>query len=172
MPRNRFQPTHGMKGTPTYASWEAMKTRCTNPRSSSFGDYGARGVRVCDRWRESFAAFLSDMGERPVGKTLDRWPDRRGHYEPGNCRWATKTEQQRNTTANVVLEREGVSLTLGEWAARQGIAQTTLSYRLRHGWTAEEALSLRPRLGLKRSPPARTTTGRFASKFGAEVELP
>lgn len=171
MPRNRFTPTHGMAGTPTYASWEAMKTRCTNPNSDTFADYGGRGVTICERWLD-FANFLADMGERPAGKTLDRWPNPAGNYEPGNCRWATKEEQQRNTTANVLVTFNGETLTQTEWASRQGIKQTTLSYRLRHGWSALEALSLVPRLGLKRSPPARRTDGTFASKFGEEVELP
>jgi hypothetical protein len=168
--RNRFKPVHGMHGTPTYKSWEAMKTRCTNPRSSSYADYGGRGVRVCSRWL-SFEAFLADMGERPDGKTLDRWPNKSGDYSPDNCRWATKLEQQRNTTANVLVTFGGETLTQAEWAARSGIKQSTLSYRLRAGWTPLEALSLMPRLGLKRRPPTRGIGGQFASKFGETVEL-
>jgi hypothetical protein len=89
--------THGMKGTPTYRSWVAMKNRCTNPRQDNYGRYGARGIAVCDRWlgEGGFDAFLYDMGERPEGTTLDRIdPD--GNYEPANCRWATAEEQERN----------------------------------------------------------------------------
>lgn len=159
--------SHGLRSSPTYSTWTAMKTRCTNPKSKSFPDYGGRGVKVCERWND-FAAFLADMGERPAGTTLDRWPNVNGDYEPGNCRWATKQDQQRNTTANVLISHDGETLTQAEWAQRKGIKQSTLSYRLRHGWTPLEALSLVPRLGLKRSPPARRSNG----KFGEEVELP
>jgi hypothetical protein len=80
----------------TYRSWTSAIQRCHNPNNSSFPVYGARGISVCDKWRNSFAAFLADMGERPTGATLDRWPDGKGNYEPGNCRWATKREQTLN----------------------------------------------------------------------------
>ncbi len=82
--------------TPTYFSWQAMKMRCLNPRHKKFYLYGGRGISVCERWLESFDNFLSDMGERPDGKTLDRYPNKDGNYEPGNCRWATQTEQLSN----------------------------------------------------------------------------
>lgn len=171
--RNRNSSlSHGLHGSPTYKTWEAMKTRCTNPRSTSYPDYGGKGIKVCDRWLDSFMAFLSDMGERPSGKTLDRWPDLAGDYEPGNCRWATKQEQQRNTTANVHVTFNGETLTQAEWAQRQGIKQTTLSWRLRTGWSVEAALLLTPRLGLKRAQPPRRENGTFAPKFGEEVDLP
>lgn len=118
-----------------------------------------------------FASFLADMGERPKGKTIDRFPDPNGNYEPGNCRWATRIEQQRNTTVNVLVAFDGQTLTQAEWAQRTGINQRTLSHRLRSGWTALEALSLAPRLGLKRRPPSRGRGGRFASKFGDEIDI-
>jgi hypothetical protein len=78
-----------------YASWVAMKARCANPRAQNYVHYGGRGITVCARWRDSFEAFLEDLGERPGGTTLDRIdPD--GHYEPGNVRWATWKEQRQN----------------------------------------------------------------------------
>jgi hypothetical protein len=86
---------HGMSKTLMFFAWEQMKQRCYNPRNHKFKDYGARGITVCDQWRESFAAFLADMGERPPGKSIDR-RENDGNYEPGNCRWATRLEQAAN----------------------------------------------------------------------------
>lgn len=90
----RVRFTHGMTDTPTYRTWAAMWTRCTNPRSEKYRLYGARGIGVCSRWR-SFENFLADMGERPPGKTIDR-VNVDGPYEPSNCRWATPREQVLN----------------------------------------------------------------------------
>ena len=93
--------TRGGK-TPEYYIFREMIARCTRPTDISWKYYGARGIRVCDRWTNSFAAFLADMGPRPVGInggspmfSIDRI-DNDGHYEPGNCRWATSAEQSRN----------------------------------------------------------------------------
>lgn len=90
--------THGNSGTPTHRSWLAMKKRCYNPSVSPKYHYGK--VKVCKRWRNDFQAFLKDMGERPEGMTLDRYPDPRGDYKPSNCRGATASQQQRNRRDN------------------------------------------------------------------------
>jgi hypothetical protein len=87
---------HRLGGTsPTYQSWRAMIKRCEYPTTNSFEYYGGRGIKVCERWH-SFEKFLADMGERPKGKSIDRFPDVNGNYEPTNCRWASPLEQTRN----------------------------------------------------------------------------
>lgn len=85
---------HSKERTPTYYSWEAMKTRCLNEKSKDYSRYGGRGIMVCERWMV-FENFLADMGIRPEGKTLDRI-DGNGHYEPDNCKWSTYLEQRYN----------------------------------------------------------------------------
>ena len=86
--------TSGGKWSPTFRSWADMRTRCFNPNIKKFKNHGGRGITICDRW-DDFQNFLSDMGERPSGLTLDRI-DNDGNYEPGNCRWATWSQQNKN----------------------------------------------------------------------------
>ena len=91
--RNR---THGMRPTPIYTCWRHMKARCYNTKSLYYSHYGGRGIKMCQRWRDSFAAFYADMSPRPEGLSIDRI-NNDGDYEPGNCRWATRTMQSQNT---------------------------------------------------------------------------
>ncbi len=90
---------HGQYTNPMYAVWTQMKARCMNPRHAGFKYYGGRGISVCQRWIDSFSAFLADMGERPDGLEIDRI-NNDGNYEPGNCRWATRAQQMMNTRRN------------------------------------------------------------------------
>lgn len=85
---------------PEYRCWRGMIQRCEQPTHIGYKDYGGRGITVCKRWRESYAAFLADMGRKPSLKhSIDRYPDNDGDYEPGNCRWATAKEQSANQRA-------------------------------------------------------------------------
>lgn len=92
----RILRRHGWSGTPTYTSWKTMHNRCADPNATGYEYYGGKGIKVCERWR-SFEAFLTDMGVRPEGRTLDRIDGSRD-YEPGNCRWASPFEQTHNRT--------------------------------------------------------------------------
>lgn len=128
--RMRGTPSH-MSTHPLYKTWASMIQRCTNPKRDSFPIYGGRGIRVCDRWR-TFAHFLFDMGERPSPKhTLDRInPD--GHYEPGNCRWATPKEQTetRRKKPTRICVRCGKS---PNGKARNGLCPACSEYQRRNG---------------------------------------
>jgi hypothetical protein len=93
----RHGHTKGGKWSGTYRSWVAMVQRCTYLAHPKYHLYGGRGISVCDRWLGSFENFLADVGERPAGKTLDRYPDQNGNYAPVNCRWATPKEQAANS---------------------------------------------------------------------------
>lgn len=133
--------THGMSKTPTYSTWLAVKARCLDPNSIGYAHYGGRGITICDRWSASYEAFLADMGERPTGMTLDRIDNSR-HYEPGNCRWATQSEQMRNTRVNRLLTFRGVTQSMAEWADAVGLSYPVLQSRLdQRGWSVERALT-------------------------------
>ena len=93
-----------------------MKARCQNPKAANYATYGGRGIRVCERW-QAFESFLADMGERPEGLTLDRHPNNDGHYEPGNCRWATKAQQSANRRTTLTVAYLGRTQTLRDWCA-------------------------------------------------------
>ncbi len=109
---------HGMYDTPTYRSWHSMLRRCHNPKNPIYAKYGAKNIQVCERWRNSFKAFYEDMGVRPEGKTIHRIdPD--GNYEPGNCKWATRQEQNRQLRLRKTNKSgyRGVHYSRGAWVA-------------------------------------------------------
>lgn len=95
LPRNYYKGTHRLSGSSTYVSWQRLRQRCTDPNYPDWPRYGGRGIKVCDRWLDSFENFLADMGERPKGLSIDRI-DNDGNYEPGNCKWSTASEQAKN----------------------------------------------------------------------------
>lgn len=133
---------HGT-GSPTYKSWSAMIQRCESPKNKSYHRYGGRGIVVCERWRNSFSAFLDDMGEKPPNKTLDR-EDNDGNYEKSNCRWATAKEQGRTNYHLRLVAAFGRIMPLGDWAVEVGIERETVAVRLNAGWPPERALSVDP----------------------------
>lgn len=133
---------HGLALTPEYRAWVGMRARCLDPDHPAYARYGGRGIKVCDRWLESVDAFIQDMGPRPSDDyEIDRYPNNDGNYEPGNCRWATRVENDRNRRSNRLIEHAGETLTLAAWSERTGIHSTVISRRIARGWTVESALT-------------------------------
>ena len=137
---------HARKGSVSveYSTWNAMMARCFNPSLKFFERYGGRGITVCDRWMQ-FENFLADMGPRPSAlHSIDRYPDKNGNYEPGNCRWATRKEQARNTRQTVMLTIDGVTQCMTDWANVSGVGVSTISFRLKKGISPRDAVFAPP----------------------------
>jgi hypothetical protein len=125
--------------TQEYKVWAGMMARCYCKGATGYHRYGGRGITVAKEWHD-FDRFLADMGERPKGKfDIDRKENSQG-YGPGNCRWATRMANARNTRRNHRIEFNGETLTLIEWSEKVGIDQTAIRYRLKAGWPIEKAL--------------------------------
>jgi len=118
-----------------------MKERCSNPKSGTYKNYGARGITVCPEWTDSFENFLRDMGPHPgSGYSIDRI-DNEGDYEPGNCRWATKKTQNRNRRNIRRINFKGEIRGLAEWAEKLDLNYKTISDRIRLGWNPDRTLT-------------------------------
>jgi hypothetical protein len=126
---------HGLGDSPEYSVWEAMHERCRNPKAFAYSRYGGRGIYVCARWK-SFTAFLADMGPRPAGYTIDRI-NNDGNYEPTNCRWATREQQQNNMRRNRYVALRGKKVTIAEAARILKIPYDTAHGRVRRGLNLE-----------------------------------
>lgn len=130
---------HSMRHTAEYRAWTHMRDRCYSRNDNSYHHYGGRGIEVCARWKDSFDNFYKDMGDRPKGMSLDR-TDNNGNYEPGNCRWATKSQQSNNTRRNVNLTIDGTTKTIQEWSLISGVRYATIWARHRKGMPAHDAI--------------------------------
>lgn len=136
---------HSLPGVTTqfhseYASWEKMHSRCANKKSHRYNAYGARGIKVCARWK-LFKNFLEDMGPKPTPQYTIERKENDGNYEPNNCRWATRQEQARNRRATIYVEHEGQRVTLMDLIEKLGVPRAALAGRLRLGWPLDEALA-------------------------------
>ena len=141
---------HGMFGTPEYQTWVGMLRRCYSVAEPGYQYYGARGIAVCARWKNSFKCFYEDMGPRPSPKhSIDRI-NNDGDYEPGNCRWATPVEQNNNRRSLRKLTYKGQTLTIAQWSRVTGLKYQTIRARLNSGWTVEQALTEPLQRGTKR----------------------
>lgn len=136
--RNEFRVVHGGYKLKAFRVWATMKQRCLNPKANGYSDYGGRGIKVCDRWLD-FDKFLSDMGERPDGMSIDRI-DVNGNYEKSNCRWASSKAQSFNRRNNHILTAFGQSKSLAEFSDEYNIPYNTLVRRIKFKWDVERAL--------------------------------
>lgn len=128
------------KNSKAYRTWHGMKNRCYNEKDDDYKRYGARGITVCDRWKDSFENFLEDMGEPEASLSLDRIDNSKG-YSPDNCRWADWFTQAQNRRGNRMLEFNGEKQAVSYWARLHGIRHDTLIRRLDYGWPIEQALT-------------------------------
>lgn len=124
---SRGQPTHGLYGIAGYKTWAGMHQRCSNPKNHKFKSYGARGIKVCDRWK-SFELFHQDMGPMPKGHSLGRI-DNDGDYCPENCRWETPLQQGRNKQNSRKIFWNGKEATLSEHAKDAAVKLATVRTR-------------------------------------------
>lgn len=139
--------TRGYKTSKEYNSWLSMKARCYNPNHEHFHFYGGRGIKICDRWLNSFENFLSDMGTAPSPThSIDRI-DNDGNYEQSNCRWLTHKEQCNNRRNNIYFTMDGITKTLAEWCTENGeIPYKKLWHRVNiANWPLKDALLNRKR---------------------------
>lgn len=132
---------HGQYKTRLYRIWARMKTRCLTPTADGYENYGARGIKICDEWRDSFKEFYDWAMSHGYDdtKTIDRI-DNDGNYEPGNCHWATRREQSNNTRRTIHLTIQGKTHTISEWADISGICRTTIYNRYRNCWPSDKIL--------------------------------
>ncbi|MDB5937503.1 MAG: uncharacterized protein JWQ01_4847 [Massilia sp.] len=140
--------THGLSKTVEYMTWNRMWTRCTNPKTDRYANYGGRGITVCDRWK-SFENFFEDMGVRPSDNHSIGRKENDGPYSPNNCAWETEEEQNSNKSTSRFIEFDGRRLTVSQWASETGISAGLIIHRLNEGIPppklfAEGSLSIRP----------------------------
>ena len=139
--KGRFTATHGMSQTREYKSWQSMKQRVLNPKSPDYPFYGKKGVKICPQWIDDFLQFLSDLGERPEGMTLDRI-DPTGDYTPENTRWNSPKGQAQNRRYNRKLSFNGETHCIEEWSRRMNIPSSLLHWRLSKGkWSVAKCLT-------------------------------
>ena len=137
--RNKDNAIHGMTGTPTYKTWDAMKRRVRCRTDKDYGNYGGRGIDMDPRWN-SFISFYKDMGNKPNGTTIGRIDNCKGYW-PNNCRWETILQQNNNRRSSVYITVNGETLSMAQWAKKVGISRHGIRYRFLAGWEPCDIIS-------------------------------
>lgn len=136
--KGQFTKKHGMVYTSEYGSWFSMKQRCLNPDKKHLK---YKDIKICQEWIDSFEKFYADMGPKPTPKhTIERIDNALGYFKL-NCRWATRSEQNRNYSLNNVLEFDGKKMCVTDWAEHLGVSRFLIYNRLQKGWSTKEALT-------------------------------
>lgn len=140
--RRQRATTHGLSHTNLYGIWAGIIQRCEDTKSDGYARYGGRGIKMCYKWRTNFTNFytwaLANGYQK--GLTIDRYPNKKGNYQPSNCRWATPKQQSRNQTSNRLLKINGITKCVSEWAEDRRISPKTIFTRLARGWKNKEAI--------------------------------
>lgn len=137
---------HGMRHSAEYAIWCGIKKRCYNPKDINYKNYGSKGIKVCEKWVNDFAAFFKDLGFRPSHKHSVERIDSKGDYEPNNCRWATSVEQNRNRRNNHLVSYNGATMCITEWEEKLGMKRGVLQSRIvEYKWEVEKAITTQVR---------------------------
>lgn len=135
----KYKTKHGKSGSATFNVWVHMKSRCLCKTNHKYKNYGGRGITICERWM-IFENFLEDMGEKPLGKTIDRIDNNKG-YCKSNCRWATPSEQANNKTTTIRIKYKGRTLSLKQWSLELNIAYGTLMRRYKKNYSVNKLLT-------------------------------
>ena len=133
---------HGLSYSRTYNIWKSIKHRCFNENCEFYRIYGARGITICDKWKDSFESFYADMGECPPEFSIERI-NNDGNYEPSNCKWASAFEQSRNKSTNVYIEYNGERKIIADWSLSTGLGRDVITSRIKRNWTIEDALTIK-----------------------------
>jgi len=150
--RSESKTTHGKAGNhakgvrpdPIYKVWTSIKERTTNPNHRAFKDYGGRGIKMCERWQNSFEAFAADMGPRPDGFYIDRTDNDKG-YSPDNCNWVTPADSTRNRRNAMMIDIEGTRMHLASACEHFNVVSYgTAKARIRNGWNPVVAVQTPP----------------------------
>lgn len=131
---------HGLTGTREYEIWSGIKKRCRNKNHHAYNNYGGRGIKVCDRWFDSFENFLEDMGKIPDDKDVIDRINNDGNYEPENCRWVTYEESDNNKRNNIFIEYNNKRQTIRQWEKELNFPCGVLWNRINDGWAVEDAI--------------------------------